>query len=356
MDRSLAVILASAGCLAALFPAPAAAKPAPTPAPAPTPTAPAPTAPGIPLSKPEATPAAAPAAAPAAPPAPLPAPKLGVDELLTKLETADKDLRTLTASIQYVKVFPDAQGGDKHTRRGTISFMNLDPGLATGKPRRMFAVTFNELIIDTTRRVEPRSFVFDGSWLVERDDVAKQFFTRRVVAPGSDADPMRIGEGPLPLPIGQRRADITGRFDVATVSPLENVPQGEQFAKLRELLADTHQLKLLPKAGTPGARDYREIRLWYRTSDLIPVFAQSTTADGSKHEVFLLNTKRNEALTTETFSTAEPKKSDGWTVDVAEFRGDAEPMPTGDAPKPAPTPAPAPAPEKGKAPPAEQPK
>ena len=58
MDRSLAVILASAGCLAALFSAPAAAKPA---ASAPAAPAPAPAAPGIPLSKPEATPAAAPA-------------------------------------------------------------------------------------------------------------------------------------------------------------------------------------------------------------------------------------------------------------------------------------------------------
>ncbi len=266
------------------------------------------------------SPAAAPAAVPASP---LPAPALTADELLAKLETADKDLRTLTANIQYVKAFPEAQGGDTHTRRGEMSFANLDPGLATGRPRRMFAVTFNELIIGETRRMESRGFVFDGSWLVERDDTAKQFFKRRVVAPGSSADPMRIGEGPLPLPIGQRRADIVGRFEAVTVSPLDAVPEGLRFAKLRALLTETHQLKLTPRAGSTQARDYTEIRLWYRTSDLLPVFAQSITPDGSKHEIFLLNTKKNEKLNDAVFSAAEPSKQDGWSVDVTEFRAEA---------------------------------
>ena len=281
---------------------------------------------------PPATPSVAPAGAPpiespaapavAVPASPLPAPVLTADELLAKLETADKDLRTLTANIQYVKAFPEAQGGDTHTRRGEMSFANLDPGLATGRPRRMFAVTFNELIIGETRRMESRGFVFDGSWLVERDETAKQFFKRRVVAPGSTADPMRIGEGPLPLPIGQRRADIVGRFEAVTVSPLDAVPEGLRFAKLRALLTDTHQLKLTPRPKSTQARDYTEIRLWYRIGDLLPVFAQSITPDGSKHEIFLLNTKKNEKLNDAVFSTAEPSRQDGWAVDVTEFRAE----------------------------------
>ena len=284
------------------------------------------------------------ATAPATAAADLPKPTLTADELLSKLETADKDLRTITAQIQYVKQFPEEQGGGSHTRRGVLSFANKDPGLTVGKPRRQFAVTFNELILGTTRRVEPRSFVFDGAFLVERDEVNKQFFKKRVVAEGSTADPMRIGEGPLPLPIGQRRADIVGRFEVAAVSPLENVPEGEKFAKLRELLAKAHQLKLSPRAGTPQAKDYREIRLWYRGDDFLPVFAQSITPDGSRHEVFLVNVKRNDTIAPSTFSTIEPDRQDGWTVDVSEFRSQDEPasdVTPALSPKDAPAPMPA---------------
>ena len=45
------------------------------------------------------------------------------NELLTALETADKDLRSLAAEIRYKKIFSQVQGGDSQIREGTLTFV-----------------------------------------------------------------------------------------------------------------------------------------------------------------------------------------------------------------------------------------
>ena len=262
------------------------------------------------------------------------------EALLSALESADADLRTLTAAIQYVRAFPEDQGSGSHTRRGTMAFANLDAGGAgvggagggekTATPRRRFAVTFDKLIINGNRLIEERQdFVFDGSWLLELDFAGKQAIRRRVVAEGSGADPLRIGEGPLPLPIGQRKADVLGRFGVSLVAATEGLPEGEQFAALRTLLASAHQIRLEPRAGSEQARDFREIRLWYREPDLLPVFSQAVRTDGSRDEILLAPATlvKNGTVLPERFVTVPeavlPEKGAGWNVEVMEFRGGA---------------------------------
>jgi len=289
---------------------------------------PAVTMPPVPAMAPAPMPASAtpvsvtPASATPASATPVAKPAISTaDELLDALAVADRDLRTFSASMQYIKVFPAAQGGDIHIRRGTLNFQNQDPGLQIGRPRRAFAVRFSELIIGATRRDELRSFIFDGTWLVERDEGGKQFFKRRIVTETSNADPLRIGEGPFPLPIGQRRADIVGAFEVSLADPLENVPTGERFDKLREMLTKAYQLKLSPKPGTRQARDYREVRLWYRQGDYLPVFAQSVNTDESRHEIFLINVEKNPKLPATAFVTDAPDPAvdvGGWTVEISE--------------------------------------
>ncbi len=246
------------------------------------------------------------------------------DGLLTALETADRNLRTFTAGIQYTKKFADIEGGDRQMWRGKLSF---DSEAARGDipARKRFAVIFDTLLVgqgkDAVKRTETKHLVFDGEWFVERNASAKQFTKRRVVAPGQRADPLKLGEGPFPLPIGQKKQDILSRF-VATVVPYGDGLDDAEPA-VRERYKDTVQLKLTPRIMGRDARDFVEIRIWYiinspgGKTDLLPRLARTRTAEGKDSEILLINQAVNGPIDGSAFDIRPPAEP-GWSVDVRE--------------------------------------
>jgi hypothetical protein len=270
------------------------------------------------------------------------------DQFLDRLERADADLTRLSTKIQRIRTFSDVEGGGRHLWRGELLFRaEPRPG---AKAKRMFAVRFTSEIVSDAKRDIDQTYVFDGTWLLERQGDSKQYVRRRVVAEGSDADPLRIGEGPIPMPIGQRADDLRARFDVLLVPALEGVPEGEKFARLREMLSGCWQVRLTPREGSPMARDFRDIRLWYRSEDLLPVFAQTQNTNDTRDEVLLIQHDRQADIDAAAFSTRELSTEDGWSGRVEEFRA-ARPAPAlpvapaaPDAPAPAPGEAPTNAP------------
>lgn len=242
------------------------------------------------------------------------APAAAVDmaamNMLDRLEAADKDLKSLSATIQYVRQFPEIQGGGSHTWRGELKFQNE---VKEGKATRRFAVDFRETIVDGKKRDERQTYVFDGQWLLTENWKEKQFSRYELVRDGEvgvGQDPMKLGEGPLPLPIGQKKADMVERFVVSVPGVLEGIGEGEEFADLRKLLEKTTQIKLTPREGTREAKDFREIRVWYRSGDWLPIFAQSVNTDETKAEVLLVGLARNVEVGAKDFST---KPQEGWT-------------------------------------------
>jgi hypothetical protein len=254
-----------------------------------------------------------------------------VDDALDKIEAADKTLVNMTAPIRLIRRFPAIQGGGEHTRFGTI-FYSVQPAPAGQPPLRKFALVFETLDVrgaageQPVRRDDKQSFIFDGTWLLEMREADKFFVRRRIVAPGIVKDPVRIGEGPFPLPIGQRKADMLQRFVITLVDPLDSAPDN---ARLRQVLAGCTQIKLVPKVDTPGARDFREIRLWYRANDWMPIFAQTINLDDSSAEVFIiLGTDWNKPLNAAVFNTTPPSASEGWRGDTVEqVQGNASTQP-----------------------------
>ena len=234
-----------------------------------------------------------------------------VDDLLTRLETADKELKSLIASIKFFKVFPQGPlGGGMHERDGTLKFGRRVDG--SGVKRRMFAVQFDSLLEDGTRLTKKvKQYVFDGEVLIEREPGEKQFQRQRLVAPGADVDPMRLGQSRVqfPMPLGQRKADMLAVFTVTTPPSLENVPKAPS---MQQMLSDAIQIKLVPIKGNVQARDFVEIRIWYRPSDLLPLFAQAVNTDGSKAEVLLEDVKTNVDIPASAFDTKAPDPKEGW--------------------------------------------
>jgi len=219
-----------------------------------------------------ATPAAtAPQApAPVAPPAPAPpAPArfATVVALLDAVEAKAATLRDFRASIG-LETFDDVTG-DVERRLGQLVFVQEE-----GKPAtRRFAAVFEKFIDGAGRMDErPVRYLYADGWLTEADFTQRTLIRRQLARAGEGYDPLKPGEGPVPLPIGQRRADVQARFhaELAADAPPPS------FAKLGRPLVG---VALRPKDGT-SKRDLRAATVWYDAETLVPAGVEAMRANG----------------------------------------------------------------------------
>lgn len=259
------------------------------------------------------------------------------DDLLLALEAADARFQTLQANLREIRLASELTGGDRQDVEGRVLFLTKKPSDDASKSRRMFQVDYLFITADKVRRPENRTFIFDGEWFVERQPDVKQIHKRQIVQPGRIVDPLAIGQGPFPIPIGQRREEILSRFTAELARP-DDFPDKDRAGGVPEYLKDSFQLKLTPKPGTDEAQQFKEVRIWYRRPDLLPQVARTFKPDESVFIYLLTSVKTNETLPSGAFDTSVP---DGWSARIDEFVSRAEPAPVS-APEPSPSPAKAP--------------
>jgi len=232
-------------------------------------------------------------------------------DILTELEKGEEGLRTLQADVLYDRVFDIA--GDRQKRYGRIAFEN-DSG------KRRFAVMFTRMDVGGRVTEEDQSFVFDGRWLTERSDTRKQIIKREIVREGEDFDPLRIGQGPFPLPLGQKREDILDRYDAKELSPTEGLGAHDpaDLPALERFVAGTRQVLLTIKPELKESEELHEIRLWYRPGQdgvrLLPRLARTVNRQGDVTLVQLVNVKVNEPFSTDVMTPAPPVNTGGWDI------------------------------------------
>jgi hypothetical protein len=143
-----------------------------------------------------------------------------------------------------------------------------------GKPAtRRFAVVFDRFVDGGGRMDErPVRYLYADGWLTEADFVQRTLVRRQLARPGEPYDPLKPGEGPVPLPVGQRRADVLARFDAS----LADAPRAPALARLGRPLAG---LALRPKPGAAD-RDLRDAVVWYDAETLVPVGVEASRANG----------------------------------------------------------------------------
>ncbi len=242
------------------------------------------------------------------------------DDLLFALETSDLEIKTFTAGIRYTRIF--ALAGDEQTRDGMLYYETVDRGDKQTPASRRFAVRFDSLRVGSRVEKEPKEYIFDGEWLVEKLEQQKQFIKRQVVPPGERFDPLRIGEGPFPVPVGQRREDVLNRYSVTLLS----TEDGLDADSLRSFVTGgegTYQLSLVPKLEPQNGDELAEIRVWYRKSDLLPRMARTIDVAGDESIVQMLSPEKNpKELPYRVFDTATPAR--GYDVRVEPYRGRIE--------------------------------
>jgi hypothetical protein len=254
------------------------------------------------------TPAVLPPPAPDAPQAE-PAPIEPAHAVLDRVERDGAAIRAFTATVYY-EHWEDLLAR-REIRTGQIIY-EAEPAAAVA--RRSFAILFDRLIVGDRAQRQQKHYIFSDRWLVEVDHEARQFIKRELVPPGRRIDPLKLGEGPIPLPIGQPKHEVLARFDVAMIDVPEEGP-------LRDL-ANVDGLRLVPKPDAPEARDYMHIDLFYDRETALPLGIAIMEVGDNRKTIRLRDVERKVELAPEQramISIAEPDPRE-WAIDVQPLR------------------------------------
>lgn len=233
--------------------------------------------------------------------------------LLEALEEADRGIETLTADLQYDKFFK--LQGDIHRRKGQLQFRTVR---VDDEPvERAFEINFTTLQVGGRFEEDPETWIFNGRWLVEMHPARKQFIKREIAGEGERFDPMALGEGPMPIPIGQKANEVLARYDAKLAPSSESFGPDEDGRA--QFVSDTWQIVLTPRPGVAADEKFKEIRIWYSKSGekrLLPRMARTLSRSGDVSFVQLINIKTNVTLPDRAFDVTPPPPGENWHVQI----------------------------------------
>lgn len=231
-------------------------------------------------------------------------------KLLDELEEKGGKIKTFDARVNHVRI--QELLGDQQVRMGRVM-------LIRGKDKTKFAIHFTTLITGGGKLTEQkRQFIFDGEWLVEKNYATKTYIKRQVIKPGEKFDPLKLGEGPFPLPLGQKREDVLKMFDAKMIEdPVMKDPQGKPLpARLHLQLTPR---KDIPKSAQVGK--FKKLDMWYEPEKLLPVKVQTTDGKNTTR-VNLIRPEMNALKEDEQKQFFDITPPTGWNVIIKPF-GDA---------------------------------
>jgi outer membrane lipoprotein-sorting protein len=137
--------------------------------------------------------------------------------------------------------------------------------------------------------------------LVERDYNKKKETRTQVLKPGEKLDLFKLGVGPFPLPLGQKKEDVLNLFGVVKIAPDKTDPPG------------TVHLQLTPKKGTSFAKDFLTIDIWVDCATTMPRRIQTVDINNtSTRTTDLTNVKINAGVSDKDFQ--EPSLPGDWDL------------------------------------------
>jgi outer membrane lipoprotein-sorting protein len=189
-----------------------------------------------------------------APAAPLPgvalAPDAPVDAVLDALDQRGQGLKGFDANLKLTETDESTQLSS--TRTGHVWYQKKPVDDAR------LRVLLDKKEDKTKVVAEKIEYLLDGGWLDDRDYNKRIEVRRQVLKPGEKINLLKLGEGPFPLPIGQKKEDVKKLFDARKVKPDKDDPSG------------TVHLLLKPIKGTQFARKFSAIDVWVDTKTGMP--------------------------------------------------------------------------------------
>ena len=170
--------------------------------------------------------------------------------VLDALDRRGQNLNSLSADVKWTETDPAL--AVSFTRGGKFWLENRPDG--SSRAHALF--TRRE---DGNRVKEEKiEYLLDGPKLIDRNYQRKTQVTRIVLRPGEKMNLLKLGEGPFPLPIGQKREDVYKSFDATKADPSKDDPPG------------TVHVRLVPKPGTSLANKFKTIDVWVNLEQQLP--------------------------------------------------------------------------------------
>ncbi len=253
--------------------------------------------------------AAAGGAAPTAQPTPAAAaqPAVGeltadapVDQILDALHARGQNLKSFDAKVTLTE--SDVNTALETTRSGIARYHKK----ADASER--IRVVFDKKVDGKKVFDEKIEYMLDGQWLIDRDYNKRIEVRRQVLKPGEKTNLLKLGEGPFPLPIGQKKEDVKKLFNVTKIKPAKDDPPG------------TIHLMLKAIPGTQFARKFSEIGVWVDAKTHMPRKITTQDPKGTKEVGTDLSDFRPNAALKDADFKLEPVPPDKWRTHEEQFR------------------------------------
>lgn len=255
----------------------------------------------------QSTPSPAPSTAPAPAPAAVPAPATSSESvglLLDRLEARGRTMRDFSASV-VVEQF-DALTEEREVRRARVVMTGGE-----GK-KKAIGIVIDEFIDASGRgATDGRRFLFEDGWLIEMDPARKQVVKRQLARAGESFDPLRLGDGPFIVPLGQPRAAVEREFVVSDAS----VPDHGFFKSLRSAADGLRALHLVAREGTEAHRTMRSVTLVFDGTTLAPRGVEVLKPNGDTERVLLRESAIDGGLDAKQAEVITLPDMNGWRVD-----------------------------------------
>jgi len=216
-----------------------------------------------------------------------------VDKILTRLES--REVYDLHAKVSWTLRYASDAEEDAVAKSGELWYQQQ-------KPVAKFLVHFTKKVASNRVHKLDERYLFDGRWYYALKSETKTFEKREIRRAGDVGNPYKLGEGPFPVPFGQKKADIVKEFDVSLLPAARDDPP------------DTDHLRLAPRAGTSSHADYKQVDVWVAregTHSGLPVKVHAAKRDGTgKVNSFITvafeNIELNPALAAGIFQLKKP--------------------------------------------------
>jgi len=229
-------------------------------------------------------------------------------KILDALEAAGLKHKTIRTDLNYEVTNPSL--GDTETRTGYVQYQKNDP-----KDFTRFRIHFDTLQQSDGPRVkELKDYAFgpdkDGTqWMSIADYSNRKLQQLQAATAGEAVEPLKIGEGPFPIPFGQKTQDVLKCCDVTTRPPKAGDPK------------NTDYIRLVPKPGYEDKLNFAVLEMWIDRDMGLPVKIVSREHNKTATTViFIKDTiKLNQKMDGADFKLVRPA---GWSLEVKPLKKD----------------------------------
>jgi len=198
------------------------------------------------------------------------------EKILDRLEARGQEIKDIEATLVFVKEDPVFQSTEKF--EGVLFFKE-------DKPNPRFLIRFDKSNQNGRATNLKEWHVFDGRWYVEAREKTKTIVKHEVLRPGENREVFRLGQGPFPLPFGQKKVDILQHFVVKLIAPAPKDPP------------DSDHLELAPLPRTEMDKKYEKVHFFIDRRQALPVRVQTVEKEsGNEITATFSNGKLNTGM------------------------------------------------------------